>query len=128
MITILALLSATLHGAIAVFQLLLVAGKPWGEYAWGGQNKGVLPLGFRIGSLFSILILLSFAWVNLATAALVPLPLAEFPLVTAQKIVTGYAALGVLMNSISRSRKERLLWTPVCTVLLALNATLLWYR
>lgn len=126
MITILALLSATLHGAIAVFQLLLVAGKPWGEYAWGGQSKGVLPLGFRIGSLFSILILTSFAWVNLAAAALTTLPLAELPLVTAQKIVTGYAALGVLMNGISRSRKERLLWTPVCALLLVLNVMILW--
>jgi hypothetical protein len=31
MITIVALLSAGLHVVIAVFQVLLVAGKPWGE-------------------------------------------------------------------------------------------------
>jgi len=124
MITAITWAAAGLHLAIAVFQVCLVAGKPWGEYAWGGQHKGVLPAGFRIGSIVSALLLLFFAWVNLAATSLVPA--AGFPVAAAQKFVTGYAALGALMNGISRSRKERLLWTPVCTLLLVLNLLILW--
>ncbi|MFZ5629527.1 MAG: hypothetical protein ACOY5B_10395 [Spirochaetota bacterium] len=126
MITAIAWAAAGLHLAIAGFQVCLVAGKPWGEYAWGGQHKGILPAGFRIGSIVSALLLLFFAWVNLAAASLVPA--AGFPVAAAQKFVTGYAALGVLMNGISRSRKERLLWTPVCAIMLVLNSVLLWQR
>ena len=48
MILIFALISAALHIGIAAFQVFLAAGKPWGEYAFGGQNKGVLPRHLRI--------------------------------------------------------------------------------
>jgi hypothetical protein len=102
MSTVVALISAALHLAIAVFQLLLALGKPWSEYAWGGQHRGVLPRGYPIGSVLAMLILLFFAWVNLATVALAPLPIAGVSLHTALKVVTGYAALGTLMNGISR--------------------------
>jgi hypothetical protein len=40
-------------------------------------------------------------------------------------VVTGYAVLGTFMNAISRSRPERLLWTPIAALLAGLNITIL---
>jgi hypothetical protein len=41
---------------LAVFQLLLAAGVPWGEAAWGGSHEGTLPASLRIGSAGSLLV------------------------------------------------------------------------
>ena len=126
MVALASFFSAFVHVGIAVFQLMLVAGKPWGEYAWGGQNKGVLPVGYRIGSAISLCVLLAFAAINLFAGGFFPLPALGISVKTLQWVVTGYAALGSVMNAISRSQKERNLWTPVVTVLAVLNAIVLW--
>lgn len=126
MLAIVAIFAASLHGAIAVFQLFLALGKPWGEYAWGGQHQGMLPNGLRIGSMIATLLLASFAIVNLAYAGMVKLPLSHESLAVAQKVVTGYSVLAILANAASRSRKERLLWTPVALLLAIFNVSLLW--
>lgn len=39
-----------------IFQALLASGKPWGEWAYGGQNAGVLPKELRVSSVFAIFI------------------------------------------------------------------------
>jgi hypothetical protein len=42
LVTVMAIALAVLMGVMVVFQMLLVAGVPWGRAAWGGQNE-VLP-------------------------------------------------------------------------------------
>ena len=42
--------AVVLLGVIAIFQLGLALGAPWGKAAWGGQNPGVLPTGLRVAS------------------------------------------------------------------------------
>jgi hypothetical protein len=126
MIPVFVLISVALHLGIAVFQVLLAAGKPWGEYAWGGQNKGVLPKGYRVGSAIAVFVLIAFAVINLASVGYLRLPAIGISKVALQWIVTIYAALGTVMNAISRSRHERLLWTPVAAILAVLNAAILW--
>ncbi len=121
LIAIAAILSAILHLGIAVFQLALAAGKPWGQFSWGGRHAGVLPRGFRIGSVFSFVILCLFAAVNLQTAAVISPVFPGGTHSVMQWMVTIYAGLGTLMNAISPSRAERLIWTPVAAVLFALN-------
>lgn len=121
-----AIAAATIHIATAIFQTLLAAGKPWGEYAWGGQNQGILPTGLRIGSAIAALLLLGFAIINLAYAGVVEFSLSRENLALAQKIVTGYSGLAILANAASRSRKERLLWTPVAVLLAICNLLLLY--
>ncbi len=120
----LALASATLHIMIAVFQVMLASGKPWGIYAFGGQHQGVLPRRLRIASVFSCFLLLAFAAVNLQQAGFVSV-VAQSHLRAVSWVIAGYAVLGTFMNAISRSRAERLLWTPVCLVLAVLNMRLL---
>ncbi|MFO1480819.1 MAG: hypothetical protein U1F40_11525 [Turneriella sp.] len=121
-----ALLSAAIHTAIAIFQVLLVTGKPWGEYAWGGQHRGVLPRPLRFGSAVSAVVLLGFALINLQSAGITMITMPGIVVLRLQWAISVYAGLGTVMNAISRSRRERLLWTPVCAVLLALNAYLLY--
>ena len=41
---------------LAVFQVLLAAGAPLGEAAWGGTTEGQLSTGLRVGSALSIVV------------------------------------------------------------------------
>ncbi|WP_324277364.1 hypothetical protein [Blastococcus brunescens] len=104
-----------LLAGLAVFQLLLVAGRPLGRFAWGGQHD-VLPRGLRIGSAVSVVVYAVVAVVVLqAAGALTLLPDAVVDV--GMWVLTGYFALGVLMNGISRSRPERLVMTPIALLL-----------
>ena len=122
-----ALIQVVVALGVVAFQLALVAGAPWGEYTMGGQNKGRLPRLFRVGAAVSAVIMLAQAGHYLAQAGALP------PLLTpnASSVVNwiwfGFTVVGLIMNSISRSRKERNTWVPVllvsvvCTLLVALN-------
>ena len=104
-----------LLAGLAVFQLLLAAGRPLGRFAWGGQHE-VLPRRLRIGSAVSIVLYALIAAVVLQAAGVIEV----FPEAVADVgvwVVTGYLALGVPLNAISRSRSERLVMTPVVLVL-----------
>ncbi|GAB3306927.1 hypothetical protein GCM10027451_14690 [Geodermatophilus aquaeductus] len=101
--------------ALAVFQLALVGGAPLGRFAWGGQHD-VLPARLRVGSVVSIAIYGVVAVVLLQAAGAyraLPRGLVDVGI----WVLTGYFALGVALNAISRSRPERLVMTPVALVL-----------
>jgi hypothetical protein len=114
-ITSAALLGVVLLGALAVFQTFLVAGAPLGRFAWGGQHV-VLPPRLRVGSGISVLLYAAFAVLILqAAGALAVLPRGLVDV--AIWVLTGYFALGIVLNAVSRSRPERLVMTPVVLVL-----------
>ncbi|RBY82774.1 hypothetical protein [Blastococcus sp. TF02A-26] len=114
MVTV-AALGVLLLGFLAVFQVALVAGAPWGRLAWGGQHV-VLPTAFRVGSVVSIVgyAVVALVLLDAATATDV---LPEGFVDVSIRVLTGYFALGVLMNAVSRSRPERLVMTPVAVAL-----------
>ena len=112
---------------VALFQFALVLGAPMGEYAFGGQNKGMLPARFRVASAISILIYSAIAGHYLAQIGVLPKLLsAEFNDIANWALV-GFNLVGLIMNSISRSKLERQLWVPVlllmtvCSALVALH-------
>jgi predicted Co/Zn/Cd cation transporter (cation efflux family) len=110
-----AVIVCVLLAGLAVFQLLLAAGRPLGRFAWGGQHD-VLPRRLRIGSAVSVVVYGVIAAVVLQAAGGAEV----FPGAVADVgiwVVTGYFALGVPVNAISRSRPERLVMTPVVLVL-----------
>ena len=126
MTPILAVAACVLWAALAVFQISLAAGAPWGAFAWGGQHDGTLPGRLRVGSAVSVLLYAVFALVTLDRAGLTDaLPTAV--VVPAAWVLVAYLALGVVMNAISRSRAERMTMTPtilvllVCTLVVALG-------
>ena len=124
-ITVAAVVACVLLAGLAVFQGLLVAGRPLGRFAWGGQNE-VLPTGLRVGSVVSIVLYGFFALLLLTAAGLLTV-LPDGFVQVATWVLTGYFLLGVGMNAASRSRPERLVMTPVvlllavCCLLLAVG-------
>lgn len=108
-----------MFGALAVFQLALVLGAPFGRFAWGGADR-VLPASKRVGSVVSIVLYALFTWIFLMRAGLAPLVLPEVVVDVAAWVVFGYLVLGILMNAASRSRPERFTMTPVAAVAAAL--------
>lgn len=114
-ILVAAVVVCVLLAGLAVFQLLLAAGRPLGRFAWGGQHE-VLPRRLRIGSAVSVVLYAVIAAVVLQAAGAIEV----FPEAVADVgiwVVTGYLALGIPLNAISRSRSERLVMTPVVLVL-----------
>ena len=112
---------------VALFQLALVLGAPMGEYTLGGQNPGKLPRNLRIASAVSMLVNLAIAGHYLAQTGslttLLPRDLNQI----ANWALVGFNVVGLVMNSISRSKKERQMWVPVlllsvtCSVIVALG-------
>ena len=113
--TLAAGIAVGLIAAIAIFQVGLAAGAPWGAAAWGGSRPGVLPKGFRIASMFSIVILALLGWIVLARDGVVEAPVSTGVVEIAAWVAAGYFLLGTLANAFSRSRPERM-WAPVAFV------------
>jgi hypothetical protein len=111
-----AILSGLIFLAVAVFQVLLFAGVPLGEYSWGGANKGVLPVRLRIASLLSACLLVCMAFVVAvhANVLFVDLPLLSNKI--AVWIITIFMGLNTLGNLASKSSKEKRLMTPLTGV------------
>jgi hypothetical protein len=121
------LIAVLLIGAVALFQLGLALGAPWGAAAWGGRNPGSLPVRLRWASAAAIVLLGLIAWVIAAAAGLVQTsPIPSEWLSPATWVATGYFALGTVMNAVSRSAVERW-WAPValataiCAALVAIR-------
>ena len=108
--------ACTVLAGLAVFQAALVGGAPIGRFAWGGQHT-VLPAGLRVGSAVSIILYAAFGYVALAKANMVPFLGNETATTVVAWVLTGYFALGVVMNAISRSKPERAVITPVALFL-----------
>ena len=111
MIHILTIIVATIFALVAVFQMLLLLGYPLGEFAMGGYYK-VLPVKLRIISGINGLILLMMGviflqhtnvinWMNFISTNLLVW------------IITIFLGLNTIANVLSRSKKERLVMTPL---------------
>ena len=108
---------AGLTAVVMAFQLALAAGAPWGAYAMGGKFPGVFPPQMRIAALVQTALLAAIAGVVLARAGLA-LPAWE---TTSGWLIWGvvaFSAVGVVLNLITPSRMERLIWAPVAVLLL----------
>ena len=106
----------TLLAGVALFQVGLAAGAPWGAAAWGGTRPGRLPPGMRAASATSAVLLGSVAAVAAVPGLVDPS--------TRTRILRGaalYLAIGVPLNAASRSPVERV-WAPINAV----GAALLW--
>ncbi len=104
--------------SLSVFQLLLALGYPLGEFAWGGQHK-ILPKKLRVASIFSIVLYIVFTLFLVSKAGIVSI-IPDSPLLTiGMWVFTSYFILGIFMNAISRSKKERALMTPIALLLAA---------
>lgn len=121
MTTFPALSACAILGGLAIFQVSLAAGAPWGRYAWGGQHDGVLTTRLRVASLSSVLVYVLIALVLLWRADLVQGGPSEGVVHGLTWAITAYFLLGTVMNAVSRSRPERNVMTPVAAALFVLS-------
>jgi hypothetical protein len=115
MIEFAAITAAIVLAFLTIFQLLLILGLPIGKFAWGGQHT-VIPVRLRVASVFSVGLYLFFALIILNQGSVIEIRGKEGWADTALTIITGYFFIGIIMNALSRSKAERLVMTPVATV------------
>ena len=123
---IIAYLYCALILLVIAFQFGLMLGAPWGEMAMGGKYPGKFPPAMRAAASIQIFILALFAGVVLSRAGLM---FANYSQLSqwAIWIVVVFSLIGAIMNIITPSKKERLLWAPVaiglflCAVRIALS-------
>jgi len=116
MIEIAAILACVILAGLAIFQALLIAGFPFGRFAWGGAHN-VLPNKLRIGSAISIILYMIIAAIILETSGLISLISSNSLTGIAIWILAGYFLIGVFMNAISKNKSERMMMTPVAFLL-----------
>ena len=96
--------------ATALFQIAIVLGAPLGEYAYGGQNPGILKLPLRIASVFSALVMFAIAGHYLAQLGVFTPLLDQAGNSIANWGFAVFAGLSAIANNITRSQKEKRLW------------------
>ncbi|HYH75590.1 MAG TPA: hypothetical protein VD735_06575 [Candidatus Saccharimonadales bacterium] len=111
-----ALIACAILAGLTIFQILLIAGKPLGHFAWGGAHR-VLPPKLRKASVVSIVLYALFAVLILSKAGVADIIPSQHITSIGMWVSTGYFLLGIPLNAISRSRNERLTMTPVVTAL-----------
>jgi hypothetical protein len=108
---------AVATAGVALFQLALALGAPWGSFAMGGAFPGQFPPSMRVAALVQIVVLGVLALVVLSRAGVV------FPDWRASRwliwVVVAFSAVSLVLNLITPSGGERLIWAPVAAFLLA---------
>jgi hypothetical protein len=109
------ILTITILLALTTVQMLLLAGVPIGQYAWGGKDR-ILPPRLRVAAVVAILLYAAFA--SLLASRVGVLPGGDSsPVVIATWILFAYSALSIIPNLASKSRPERAVQTPVSVAL-----------
>ncbi len=112
-----AIVYAAVSVGVAAFQVALALGAPWGSYAMGGSSPGVYPPGMRLAAVVQAVIILLMGAVVLARAGLI-LPGWSGASRRLIWVIVAIAAVSLVLNLITPSSGERLLWAPVALVLL----------
>lgn len=100
-----------------LFQIALALGAPWGELAMGGRFPGKFSPAMRVLAVVQASVLALLAVVVAIRGGLV-LPEYFDASVTVIWIVVGVSALSLVMNLVTPSKRERILWAPVAFVML----------
>jgi cytochrome bd-type quinol oxidase subunit 2 len=112
--------AASIFGFLAtvamLFQLALALGAPWGEMAMGGKFPGRFSPKLRISALMQLVLLALMALVVLTRAGLVFSELFELSK-SAIWFVVALCVVSAILNTITPSKKERMLWSPVTIIL-----------
>jgi hypothetical protein len=112
-----AVVFAAITSGVVLFQLALALGAPWGEYAMGGGSPGRFPPAMRVAAVAQALLLALVAVVVLADARLI-LPWLASTLPWLIWLVVAFAAVSVVLNTLTPSAPERRLWVPVTLAML----------
>ena len=116
--------AAVMMLGVALFQVALMLGAPWGEYTQGGRAEGALDASGRAFAAVACAILVVMAAAMLARVGEGPLKDAPAKLVTGLCwFTTVYSALSVALNLATESSSERAVFAPTAILLFSLVMT-----
>jgi hypothetical protein len=101
---------------VMILYLLLAFGLPFGELAMGGKHK-VLPTQYRIACAISTVLLLLAIVALLQTGGFLSTGLPRNIVKGITYFFTFYLFINTIMNTFSKSKKERLIMTPVSAII-----------
>lgn len=108
---------------VAVFQLALMCGAPFGHLAMGGRFPARFPATLRVAALVQAILLAFFALVTLSKAKVLWVQYYD----VAENViwvVVAVSGLSLIMNLVTPSKWERILWAPVAGVMLLTSGLL----
>jgi hypothetical protein len=106
---------------VALFQIALALGAPWGAYAYGGARTGKLPVGFRINSVVAAVVMVAISGHYLAQLGVFEPVLDPAGNSVVNWVLVGFTGLAALANNATRSKLERAVW-GVPTILMFMAA------
>lgn len=111
-------IGAVLLTGLVVFQIALAAGAPWGRAAYGGTTAQPA-FELRVSSVFAAILWSCVALVVLKRGGhRVPRMLPHGAVPVAMWVVVGLLSVGFVLNVITPSQLERMIWAPVTLALL----------
>ena len=102
---------------VILFQWALALGAPWGEFAMGGKYPGKFPPAMRIAAIVQSLILIFLLLIVTAKSKIAFNDWYTFS-ESAIWFVVGFSSIASVLNLITPSKKERMIWGPVSIILL----------
>ena len=109
------LIGACAFSIVIILSLLIILGLPLGELTMGGRYK-VFPKKLRIVLVSQLLLQVFFVIVILQMGGYLPLWFSHKTTRIILIVMAVYLSLNVLMNLASKSRKERLIMTPLSLI------------
>lgn len=116
-VSVAAVTFGVLVAIVVTFQLALAAGAPLGAYAMGGKFPGRLPPAMRVAAALQASVLGALAVIVMAHARSIALDVsfARWSIWIAVLV----SAASLVLNLITPSKGERLVWSPVAALMLA---------
>ncbi len=118
-----AIVAAVLFGAIALFQVALALGAPWGTFAYGGRavrDDGTLPPTYRLSSAVAAVLLVLFAVVILTRGGAIGTSGESTPVTVMSWVIVAFMAINTAMNLTGKHWVERYVFGGMTVVLVAL--------
>lgn len=107
-----ALTATILFVIIIVINVLLICGFPLGELTMGGQFK-IFPKKLRVMLVVQLIFQIFFVIIILQAGRLIPLWFSSKTTKTICIVMAAYLSLNVVINFISKSKKEKYIMTPL---------------
>lgn len=118
-----AIAAAVLFGVVAVFQLALALGVPWGAFAFGGRAvraDGTLPAGYRAASAVTAVVLVFFAVVILGRGGVIGSSGDSTWVTVMSWVIVAFMAINTPMNLMGKHWVEKYLFGGITLVLVVL--------
>lgn len=107
-----AIIGAGLFSIVILLSILLICGLPLGELTMGGQYK-IFPKKLRVVLAVQLILQVFFVITILQAGGLIPLWFSYKTTKIACIVMAVYLSLNVVVNFISKSKKEKYIITPL---------------